>query len=70
MKRNPLDNEVARLTNGCVQYRSQVARLKEWLVREGCPPFTSLDRKAVKGLLARQDLPKRVRQVLKLRATA
>ena len=61
-----INAELAQLTDGTVTSIHQVARLKDWLVAQGCATKT-LDKDAIEQLLASEELPATVRRVLELR---
>ena len=61
-----IDAELAEITGGAVTTIGQIARLQQWLQGEGYSA-PKLDRKAIDRLLAKEDLPPKVRSVFELR---
>lgn len=64
-----LDEEIQKITEGFTT-GTQVAKLKDWISKElGLErPITSLDKAAIKQMLANKKLPQNVRRVLELRS--
>jgi DNA polymerase len=61
-----LNTELAEVTDGAVTTIHQVARLKAWLVEQGCVTDT-LNKAAIEDLLTAENLPAVVRRALELR---
>lgn len=64
-----LNRQLATVTAGRVRAATNVAAIGTWLVERGYPT-ASLDKAAVAAMLARDDLPDDVRQVLHIRREA
>lgn len=62
-----LNTLLNRLTGGAVDKATRVASLKTWLESQGIEGVTSLDKESLNGLLAREDVPARVKDVLNIR---
>jgi DNA polymerase len=61
-----IDAELAELTAGAVTAIGQIARLAQWLQRQGCTA-SKLDRKTIEQLLKQENLPPAVLRVLGIR---
>jgi DNA polymerase len=64
-----LDAELRELTGGAVGSASQVARMAAWLQAQGVEA-ESIDKRGLKALLERDDLPANVRRAIEIRAEA
>jgi DNA polymerase family A len=62
--------KLADVTEGAVEATTQVAKLKEWVTSRGVTEVKSIDKAALRDLLARSDLPEDVAIALTARADA